>query len=93
MRHQGEPLKPQGRRSGAKPMVQPDTLQTGQIDSSSGPGAWCNTAESAADSNAVWVNCQHTAGPGRSQFFLIPLPFICREVKLDREKPTSSVQL
>jgi hypothetical protein len=59
-------------RNGWSRWVQPDTLQFGQIDSSNGPGAWCNTADSFADSNAVWVNCQHTGGPGsqgKSQFF------------------------
>jgi hypothetical protein len=52
--------------------VQPDTLQTGIIGPSSNPGAWCTTADSAADSNAVWVNCQHPGGPGsggQSAFF------------------------
>jgi hypothetical protein len=57
--------------------VQPDTLQIGIVGCSGGtctdgPGAWCTTADSAADSNAVWVNCQHTGGPGsqgKSDFF------------------------
>jgi hypothetical protein len=57
--------------------VQPDTLQTGIVGCSGGtcvdgPGAWCTTADSAADSTAVWVNCQHTGGPGsqgKSDFF------------------------
>jgi hypothetical protein len=57
--------------------VQPDTLQTGQVGCpggtcTDGPGAWCTTADSAADSNAVWVNCQHPGGPGsqgKSDFF------------------------
>jgi hypothetical protein len=57
--------------------VQPDTLQTGQVGCpggtcTDGPGAWCTTADSAADSNAVWVNCQHAGGPGsqgKSDFF------------------------
>jgi hypothetical protein len=57
--------------------VQADTLQTGIVGCpggacTDGPGAWCTTADSAADSNAVWVNCQHTGGPGsqgKSDFF------------------------
>lgn len=49
--------------------AQPDTLQVGIVGCSGvtctdGPGAWCTTADSAADSNAVWVNCQHAGGPG-----------------------------
>ena len=49
--------------------VQPDTLQIGMIgdpptNPTANPGAWCTTADSAADSNAVWVNCQHAGGPG-----------------------------
>jgi len=44
--------------------VQPDTLAFGIVGSPSNPGAWCTTADSAADSNAVWVNCQHSGGPG-----------------------------
>jgi hypothetical protein len=38
--------------------VQADTLTTGSED------AWCNTADRAGDDNAVWVNCQHSGGPG-----------------------------
>ena len=52
--------------------VQPDTLQTGIVGTPTNPGAWCTTADSAADSNAVWVNCQHSGGPGsqgQSAFF------------------------
>jgi hypothetical protein len=57
--------------------VQPDTLQFGIVGCAGGtctdgPGAWCTTADSAADSNAVWVNCQHTGGAGsqgKSDFF------------------------
>jgi hypothetical protein len=52
--------------------VQPDTLQIGIVGTSSNPGASCTTADSAADSNAVWVNCQHSGGPGsqgQSAFF------------------------
>jgi hypothetical protein len=44
--------------------VQPDTLQTGIVGPINNPGAWCTTADSAADSNAVWINCQHSGGPG-----------------------------
>jgi hypothetical protein len=44
--------------------VQPDTLQTGIVGPATNPGASCTTADSAADSNAVWVNCQHGGGPG-----------------------------
>jgi|EndMetStandDraft_9_1072997.scaffolds.fasta_scaffold08372_4 hypothetical protein len=52
--------------------VQPDTLQTGIVGTLANPGASCTTADSAADSNAVWVNCQHSGGPGsqgQSTFF------------------------
>jgi len=52
--------------------VQPDTLQIGIVGTPTNPGAWCTTADSAADSNAVWVNCQHSCGPGsqgQSAFF------------------------
>jgi hypothetical protein len=52
--------------------VQPDTLQFGIVGSTGNPGAWCTTADAAADSNAVWVNCQHAGGPGSqgdAQFF------------------------
>jgi hypothetical protein len=52
--------------------VQADTLQTGIVGTSNNPGAWCTTADSAADSNAVWINCQHSGGPGsqgQAQFF------------------------
>jgi hypothetical protein len=57
--------------------VQPDTLQIGIVrcarsTCADGPGAWCTTADSATDSNAAWVNCQHTGGPGshgKSEFF------------------------
>ena len=38
--------------------VQVDTLTTGTEN------AWCNTADRAGDTNAVWVNCQTTGGPG-----------------------------
>jgi hypothetical protein len=38
--------------------VQADTLTTGTVN------AWCNTADRAGDPNAVWVNCQHSGGPG-----------------------------
>jgi hypothetical protein len=38
--------------------VQADTLTTGSED------AWCNTADRSSDVNAVWVNCQHSGGPG-----------------------------
>jgi hypothetical protein len=38
--------------------VQADTLTTGTVN------AWCNTADRAGDANAVWVNCQHSGGPG-----------------------------
>jgi opacity protein-like surface antigen len=38
--------------------VQVDTLTTGTEN------AWCNTADRAGDSNAVWVNCQTSGGPG-----------------------------
>jgi hypothetical protein len=52
--------------------VQPDTLQTGIVGTATNPGASCTTADSAADSNAVWVNCQHSGGPGsqgHAEFF------------------------
>jgi hypothetical protein len=38
--------------------VQADTLTIGTED------AWCNTADRFGDDNAVWVNCQHSGGPG-----------------------------
>jgi len=38
--------------------IQADTLSTGTEN------AWCNTADLAADNNAIWVNCQTTGGPG-----------------------------
>jgi hypothetical protein len=38
--------------------LQADTLTTGSED------AWCNTADRAGVPNAVWVNCQHSGGPG-----------------------------
>lgn len=38
--------------------VQADTLTIGSED------AWCNTADRFGDDNAVWVNCQHSGGPG-----------------------------
>jgi hypothetical protein len=44
--------------------VQPDTLQTGIVGTLANPGAFCTTADSIADSNAVWINCQHGGGPG-----------------------------
>src|SRR5262245_54993666 len=52
--------------------VQPDTLEFGIVGSVTNPGAWCTTADSVADSNAVWVNCQHSGGPGsggQAEFF------------------------
>jgi hypothetical protein len=52
--------------------VQPDTLQTGIVGTGNNPGAWCSTADSAADSNAVWINCQHSGGAGsqgQAEFF------------------------
>ncbi len=52
--------------------VQPDTLQTGIVGTDTNPGASCTTADSAANSNAVWINCQHSGGPGsqgQSTFF------------------------
>jgi len=44
--------------------VQPDTLEFGIVGTVTNPGAYCTTADSVADSNAVWVNCQHGGGPG-----------------------------
>lgn len=38
--------------------VQADTLGFGSEN------AWCNTADRAGDSNAVWVNCQTAGGSG-----------------------------
>jgi hypothetical protein len=37
--------------------VSPDTLTFGTEN------VWCNTADRAGDSNAVWVNCQTSGGP------------------------------
>ena len=44
--------------------VQPDTLQTGFVGLATNPGAWCNTADRVGDSSAVYINCQHSGGPG-----------------------------
>ncbi len=61
--------------------VQPDTLQTGIVGTDTNPGASCTTADSAADSNAVWINCQHSGGPGsqgQSTFFDTSFLFVAR---------------
>jgi len=45
--------------------VQPDTLTTGTTS------VFCDAADRAGDTNAVWINCQNSAGtPTDSSFFL-----------------------
>ena len=45
--------------------VQPDTLTTGT------ESTFCDTADRAGDNNAVWVNCQNSAGTATNTSFFL----------------------